>query len=344
MSETDQLAWQRLARTLLGSIRAAGYAITALSDPANGLGLQALHSQSEDNRRDHIARAEQMLRKGEPLLAYNTVSRALLLWPDDLRLRQLMGIALARSGAVRRAYKWLKAMRDGGARDGETLGPLARTQKDLAQRADSPQSRERYLGAAFEIYEYGYRQALLRSNTEDAYYTGINAAAMALLRNDRSAAATIALDVRRLCEEALARSGNAHATYWIQATMAEADLILGDLERARAEYAAAAADAGRRYGDVSSTRRQAGGLARRGAPGTARPRVHRPHAGPAGPRRIPLPAGSGRGGGGAGAPGNCPHRSRGRLRLRRLRRRYPRAGGGTRRRRRGSYRAALSAR
>lgn len=257
LSEEEQLGWQRTARSALSAIRASGYSITALDDPANGLGLRALRSQSDEGRRQHVARAERLLRKGEPLLAYNTVAMALRLWPEDLRLRQLMGIALARSGAVRRAYKWLKALRDGGARDGETLGPLARTQKDLANLATSPRARERHLAAAFEIYESAYREALNRSHTQDAYYTGINAAAMALLRNDRRTANALAVEVRRLCEEALAHADDEAAAYWIQATVAEADLILGHVDLARDEYAAAAAEAGRRYGDISSTRRQA---------------------------------------------------------------------------------------
>jgi hypothetical protein len=257
LNEAEQRAWQRLGRSALTSIRAAGYSITALDDPSNGLGLQALHAQSESQRHQHVTRAENFLRTGEPLLAYNTVVRGLQLWPDDLRLRQLMGMALSRSGAIRRAYKWLRELRDAGARDGETLGPLARTQKDLAQRATTPRSRNRHLDAAFEIYEAGYREAVERERLDDAYYTGINAATVALLRDDTGTAQRIARHVRQLCEEALRHSDQGPAAYWVRATLAEADLILGDLDRARVEYAQASASAGRRYGDISSTRRQA---------------------------------------------------------------------------------------
>ena len=57
-------------------------------------------SQSPDSYR---LLAEKILRQGEPLLAYDVVSEALAKWPDDVRLRQLQGLALARSGATERA-------------------------------------------------------------------------------------------------------------------------------------------------------------------------------------------------------------------------------------------------
>ena len=87
-------------------------------------------------------RAETLLHAGEPLLAYNAVQQALAERPGDFRLRQLRGLALARSGALRRANEELAALRDEGFTDGETLGLLARTHKDLALAA-SPGTRAR---------------------------------------------------------------------------------------------------------------------------------------------------------------------------------------------------------
>src|ERR1700738_3548019 len=50
-----------------------------------------------------IETVEQHLRQGDPLLAYNAVQDALHVWPGNLRLRQLKGLALARSGDTERA-------------------------------------------------------------------------------------------------------------------------------------------------------------------------------------------------------------------------------------------------
>ena len=79
---------------------------------------------------------------------------------------------------------------------------------------------------------------------------------MAFLRGDRERAHAIARHVRTLCEGELARAG-AGGEYWIRATLAEAALILGERAEAEAQYAAAARLAGRRHGDLASTRGQA---------------------------------------------------------------------------------------
>ncbi|NIQ25532.1 MAG: hypothetical protein GTN88_02915, partial [Gammaproteobacteria bacterium] len=202
--------------------------------------------------------AEELLRNGEPLLAYDAIQQALIEWPGDRRLRQLRGLALARSGALHRANQELQALREEGCIDGETLGLLARTHKDLALvDADGP-GRVTHLQAAFETYSIGYRESVQHDAVDDGYYTGINAATMALLLGNREGARRIAREVEALCQRAIQWAGPKSANaYWPQATLAEAALILGEHGKARAHYAMAATLAGRRYGDLSSTRHQA---------------------------------------------------------------------------------------
>ena len=113
--------------------------------------------------------AEKLLHMGEPLLAYNELQQALEVAPDDFRLRQLKGLALARSGALRRANEVLNALREEGCTDAETMGPLARTHKDLALAATDTASRERPLVAAFEIYQQAYRDATSRDRVDEAF-------------------------------------------------------------------------------------------------------------------------------------------------------------------------------
>lgn len=202
--------------------------------------------------------AEKLLHMGEPLLAYNELQQALEVAPDDFRLRQLKGLALARSGALRRANEVLNALREEGCTDAETMGPLARTHKDLALAAADAVGRERHLVAAFEIYKQAYREATSRDRVDEAYYTGINAATIEFLRNHVEHAREIAADVERLCRKALERSsGSAADEYWPRATLAEAALIRGDLDDAQKQYADAASAAGKNYGDLSSTKHQA---------------------------------------------------------------------------------------
>ena len=200
------------------------------------------------------ASAQKFLGHGEPLLAYNTVQKALEEFPQDLRLRQLKGLALARSGALERANELLSGLRAEGHDDGETLGLLARTHKDLALLVDDADERERHFAAAYDIYSTGYRESQQRGATADAYYTGINAATMALLAGRKEIAHEIAAGVEDLC---VLDMQNCRDAYWPQATLAEAALIRGDMAAAQERYSVAAKLAGRHYGNLSSTRHQA---------------------------------------------------------------------------------------
>lgn len=202
------------------------------------------------------AAAQQHLERGEPLLAYNDVQDALARWPQHLRLRQLQALALARSGDIERANAALAALAATGVHDPETLGMLARTHKDLALAAGEASARDRHITAAFSLYKQGYERATASADAEAAWYTGINAAAMAVLARDLDAARKLAREVRAICAGA-GSAGSAAAQYWREATLGEAALILSEAGVARAHYAQAMRIAGSRYGDVSSTRRQA---------------------------------------------------------------------------------------
>ena len=244
----------RVARQLVGEVAAAGYQIVRRAGgepPASGL-APAADEGLEPCRRQ----AERFLRSGEPLLAYNAVQQGLEKWPADLRLRQLQSLALARSGAVARANQGLQKLHEEGHADGETLGLLARTHKDLALSAAGAEARRAHLKAAFDLYDEAYRRSVRQGDAAEAYYAGINAATLALLSGDDARAFDTAREVRTICEAELTRAGAA-ADYWLRATLAEAALILGERGVAEAQYAAAAAIGGSRHGDIASTRRQA---------------------------------------------------------------------------------------
>jgi tetratricopeptide (TPR) repeat protein len=209
-----------------------------------------------------IESAERLLGQGEPLLAYNAIQLGLESEPRDLRLRQLQGLTLARSGDTEEANRLLAQLVAEGMGDAETLGMLARTHKDLASVAADAAQQDHHLTAALELYHQAYESALEHAHSAAAYYTGINAAAMAVLRGDLSTARRIASVVRDICQRLL-RETNAAADYWLTATLGEAALILGEHNEAKACYARASELARGRFGDLGSTRRQAQLLAAR---------------------------------------------------------------------------------
>jgi class 3 adenylate cyclase len=207
-----------------------------------------------------IDSVEHYLRQGEPLLAYNAVQEGLRVWPGNLRLRQLQGLALARSGDVALANQLLSKLAAEGTSDAETLGMLARTHKDLALITTNPARRKDHLKSAFGIYHQAYDAARHGASASDASYTGINAATIAVLQGDLECARRIAAEVRELCRRA---TGNPSATrdYWLEATLGEAALILGAESESMLHYARAANLATGSFGNLASTRRQVALLA-----------------------------------------------------------------------------------
>ena len=252
LDPAERAAWRNQAEQYTLAIANLGYRIETAEETTPCEGCAAGEESAAAARE-----AENLLGMGEPLLAYNALQGALAEHPSDLRLRQLKGLALARSGALQRANELLSSLWDEGHTDGETLGLLARTHKDLALTAEDGGDRDLHSEAAFEIYLAGYRESKRAGTSDDAYYTGINAATMAFLRGDGDSARAIATDVDELCVQALELSDDPGYCYWPQATRAEAALILGDLDAARERYAAATSLAGTRFGNLSSTRHQA---------------------------------------------------------------------------------------
>lgn len=192
-----------------------------------------------------------ILRAGEPLLAYDILTEGLKAWPKDVRLRQQQALALARSGATRKANAALTELYREGSTDEETLGLLARTHKDLWARATDDVEKQKQLRLAYEFYNKAYELT-------SGYWTGINAATMALLMNDAERAARLAREVRAAClvdlEATESRGGD---LYWPLATLGEAALILNEWSEAEGWYMRAASVGRGRFGELNSTRRNA---------------------------------------------------------------------------------------
>lgn len=191
---------------------------------------------------------DRVLAQGEPLLAHDVIREGLGHWPNDVRLRQLQGLALARSGATERANAVLQKLHAEGQTDEETLGMLGRTFKDLAAAAPISDQRIQSLRQAAEIYNEAYRAS-------GGYWSGINAATMSLLIGEKDRAREIANRVREQCRKEDRESGPDF--YWKYAVLGEASLICRDLRQAGEWYARAASEGKNRFGHINSSRRNA---------------------------------------------------------------------------------------
>ncbi len=194
-----------------------------------------------------------ILKAGEPILAYDVTTRGIQVWPTSVRLTQLMALSLARSGATARASRILIGLYHEGHRDGETLGILARTHKDLAEQTADASERIDQMRRAQAIYSEAYSLVRDSERLDDAIYTGINAASTALLTGVTEEATRIAREVRELCRLKLSTEKD----YWAQASLGEASIILSEWEEAEDWYSRAGQTGRGNFGDLSSTRRQA---------------------------------------------------------------------------------------
>jgi class 3 adenylate cyclase/tetratricopeptide (TPR) repeat protein len=206
----------------------------------------------KEEPRLYIMTAEQMLKLGEPLMAYDVLGEGLKISPTDVRLRQLQALALLRTGVADRAEIILMKLEQEGNRDEETIGLLARIHKERWERQKiNPDLAARELSLAHDYYRKAYE-------LNDGYWSGINAATTALLSGQRDGAVALARKVREQCRLKLDSNDSGRSDdYWLLATLAEAALILEDWGEAEFRYRRAAAAGRRKFGDLSSTRRNA---------------------------------------------------------------------------------------
>lgn len=214
-----------------------------------------------------------VLEHGEALQAYDIFSHGLtaidahqrldlnrdIVDKISLQLAQSQALALAQCGASENANALLLNIIAQKGESPETLGLLARTYKDMAFREIDPQKKTSLLNHALEKYHQAYQLALKQDDTNGAIYAGINGATLAFLLNEIEISTILAAHVKILCRE---RGDSSDFTpqplsYWRPATLAEAELLLGNYSEAKRWYAKAAALAGDNLRSLSSMSRQA---------------------------------------------------------------------------------------
>ncbi len=222
-----------LSSALPGPSSAEADRAMAILDRGSGANLAQLLALWRTLASEREARApevyrrlgDQILKAGEPLLAYEVLTRGLENSPKDLQLLQLLALALARSGATEQAHRLLLQLTNEGHCDEETLGLLARTYKDLAKLATDPTQAHALLDLAHRVYARAY-------GLTKGYWTGINTAATALLLDQDDYAKAVAREVRQLCMDELHRLEQTGGDpYWVRASLGEAALVLGQPPR-----------------------------------------------------------------------------------------------------------------
>lgn len=194
--------------------------------------------------------------KSEPVMAADVLNSAIkaAINLHDEKLKIQVNIAQAKSLAdmmsTDKAIVILKSLYEEGQTSEAILSLYGRCFKDLAEaHRNAPAMRQKYLQQAFDKYLESFNNSLRQS-----YYTGINAAAVALLRNKRHQAKNIAKEVIALCVKE-------EENYWVQATLGEAYVINEEWKKAAENYEAAI-KCGGDQSQIWSTRRQFRLLAR----------------------------------------------------------------------------------
>src|SRR5208282_4756644 len=183
---------------------------------------------------------------------YDVAAEGVGKFPKHVELRQLLALALARSGAPAQANDLLTRLYLEGYRNEETVGLLARTYKDLATEATSDDVARSQLQEARRLYSEAYRSS-------NGYWSGINAATMGLLLGDRQEARSLAAEVAEQCREKLrsTTAASKQQRYWILSTLGETALLHENFAEAEQWYSQALELGRGDWGSLNSTRHNA---------------------------------------------------------------------------------------
>jgi len=189
-----------------------------------------------------VAEVERLLEQGDLLLAFDRASEELSRHPDSEILKHRGVLALARAGATERAAQLFREWGLDRSSEGHVRALEARLAKDQALKL-SGEDRRQALFEAASVYRRIYE-------AKPDYYPAINWASLAFLAGDIAEAQRVAAIV---LADPKVKGGN---DYWALATRAEAELLRGQLDRAAADMAEAAARPDAGAGAHSSTLRQ----------------------------------------------------------------------------------------
>ncbi|HEY7948545.1 MAG TPA: tetratricopeptide repeat-containing protein, partial [Acidimicrobiales bacterium] len=181
-------------------------------------------------------------RRGELLSAFDLAEQGLEEYPRDVALQFRAVLSLARTGSTGQAARRFIEFNLSSVDTEDVAALEARIQKDEALAAMGSERRRLAARAAT-----AYRVIAARTH---GYFPAINAATLTLVAGDAAAARALARDALDLV------STSGEESYFAEATEAEARLLLGDHDGARAALERAAGLHEGDFGALSTTRRQ----------------------------------------------------------------------------------------
>jgi tetratricopeptide (TPR) repeat protein len=210
--------------------------------------MESNPSGTDESAAEAIRRIGRYLEQGAPWDACDAFREEVPKFPEDADLLYFGALAHARAGAILRAHALLDQAQT--AADGtsdrlcDILSLRGRLWKDKFHRApDAPGARDEA--------ERARREYLAAYALERDPFPGINAATLSRLLGDRGAAKILAEEIAlRLTEQITPR------TCWDNATLGEAQLLLGRFDRGVQSYAEAYAQIPGDAGSVATMRRQ----------------------------------------------------------------------------------------
>jgi len=188
-----------------------------------------------------------LIGQGEYLSAYDSAISQAEQANDNEAFHYLAVLSLARSGATTRAQTLFNefGFADSDNEDYAALG--ARLSKDLALANTNKNERI----TLFKKSATQYHDVFMRTG---GYYTAINAASLYKLSNNNELAKQLANETLALCKQEPVGLGLGE--YYRLVSMAEAVIVLNDLETAKSLLTSARKHAGNDYAAMATTRRQ----------------------------------------------------------------------------------------
>src|SRR5262249_19834579 len=189
-----------------------------------------------------LAAAQGLIRLGKYEEAQKVLRHAQAHFPESIRAKQLVGLALRRLKRYQEAIDVLSELKGAGHQDPETLGILAAAWDGFYQSS----GKKLHLRASRELFRTAFQ-----SDPKD-YYTGINAASKSLFLGESAEAARLAAEVLPLVASATDAKD-----LWAACTLGEVYLLQRNVDAAAAQYQKVIDQHPNSTGDLKGTGEQA---------------------------------------------------------------------------------------